>query len=128
MKNFFLNTGGVNIGGRRCKCIRFTDNTALLAQDERMLKNMLIELNDRCKDDEMKININKTKTNVIGRKPKNIDMQIKEKSIEQVKNFKYFGCIISSKLNCCQEVRQRIAIAKESSNRKRYIFCEPVEK
>ena len=67
MKNCFLNTGGVNIGGRRIKCITFTDDMGLLAEDERMLKNMLKELNDRCKDYGMKININKTKTTVIGR-------------------------------------------------------------
>ena len=30
MKNRFLNTGGVNIGGRRIKYIRFTDDMALL--------------------------------------------------------------------------------------------------
>ena len=45
----------------------------LLAEDERMLKNMLMELSDRCEDYGMKINISKTKTMVIGRKPKKID-------------------------------------------------------
>ena len=32
---------------------------ALLAEDERMLKNILMELNERCEDYGMKININK---------------------------------------------------------------------
>ena len=50
LKNCFLKTGGVNIGGRRIKCIRFADEIALLAEDERMPKNMLMELNDRCED------------------------------------------------------------------------------
>ena len=50
MKNCFSNTGGVNIGGRRIKCIRFADDMAFLAEDERMLKNMLIEVNERCED------------------------------------------------------------------------------
>ena len=49
----------------------------------------------------MKININKTKTMVIGRKPNKIDMQIKDESVEQVGSFKYLGCNISSNLNCC---------------------------
>ena len=71
---------------------------ALPAEDERMLKNMPMELNDRCGDYGMKINISKTKTLVIGRKPKKIDMQIKEESIEQVENFKYLGCNISSNI------------------------------
>ena len=46
MKNWFLNMGGVNIGGRKIKCIRFADDTALLAEGERMLKNVLIDVND----------------------------------------------------------------------------------
>ena len=33
----------------------------LLAEDERMQKNMLMELNDICEDYGMKININKMK-------------------------------------------------------------------
>ena len=57
MKNCFLSTGDVNIGGRRIKFIRFIDDMALLAKDERMLKNMLMELNDRFEDYGMKINI-----------------------------------------------------------------------
>ena len=79
---------------------------ALLAEDERMLKNMLMELNDRCEDYGMKININKTKTMVIGRKTKKIDLRIKDESIEQEDNFKYLGSNISSNMNCCQEVKQ----------------------
>ena len=73
MKNCFLNTGGVNIGGRRIKCIRFAEDMALLAEDERMLKNMLMELKDRCEDYGMKININNMKAMVIGRKLKKIN-------------------------------------------------------
>ena len=57
MKNYFLNKGGVKIGGRRINCIRFADDMALLVEDEMMLKNMLMELNGRCEDYWMKINI-----------------------------------------------------------------------
>ena len=65
--------GGINIGGRRIKCIRFVDDRALLEEDERMLKNMMMELNDRCEDYGMKININKTMAMVTVRKPMKID-------------------------------------------------------
>ena len=123
MKHCFLNTGVVNIGGRRIKCIRFADDIALLAKDERKPKNMLMELNYRCEYYGMKININKTKTMVIGRKPKKIDTRITDESIEDVDKFTYLGCNINSTLNCCQEVKQRISVAKETFNRKRSIFC-----
>ena len=46
------------------KCIRFADDVVFLAEDERMLKNML-GLSDRYEDYRMKININKTKIMVI---------------------------------------------------------------
>ena len=76
----------------------------------------------------MKININKTKVMVIRRKSKKIDMRMKDESVEQADSFKYLGYNISSNMNCCQEVKQRIAMAKEAFNRKRSIFCGPLEK
>ncbi|KAJ4448737.1 hypothetical protein ANN_00128 [Periplaneta americana] len=48
--------------------------------------------------------------------------------IEQVDSFKYLRCTISSNISCCQEVKRRIAMAKEAFNRKRSIFCGPLEK
>ena len=84
MKNCFYTKGGVNVGGRRTKCIRFADDMALLAEDERMLKNILMELNDRCEDCGMKINMSKTKAMVIGRKTRKIDMQFKDESVNLI--------------------------------------------
>ena len=127
-EELFPEHGDVNTGGRRTMCIRFADDMALQAEDERMLKNMLIELNERCEDYGMKININKTKTMVIRRKPKKIDILNEDEFVEQVDNFIYLGCNISSNMNCYQEVKQRIAMAKEAFNRKRSIFCGPLEK
>ena len=39
-----------------------------------------------------------------------------------------WGCNIGSNMNCCQEVKQRIAMEKEAFNRKRSTFCGPLEK
>ena len=55
-------------------------------------------------------------------------MRIKGESVEQVDSFKYLGCTISSNMNCCQEVKQRIAMAEEAFIRKRSIFCGPLDK
>ena len=76
----------------------------------------------------MKIIVNKTKIFVIGRKPKTIDMRIKDESVEQMDSLKNLGCNISSNMNCCQEVKQRIPMAKEAFKRKRSIFCGSLEK
>ena len=76
----------------------------------------------------MVINISKTKAMVIGRKPKKIHIRIKDESIDQVDSLKYLGCNICSNMNCCLEVKLRIAMAKEAFNRERRIFCGPLEK
>ena len=55
-------------------------------------------------------------------------MRIKGESVEQVDRYKYLGCNISSIMNCCQEVKQRITMVKEAFNTKRSIFCVPLEK
>ena len=54
-EELFPECGGLNIEGRRNKCIRFADDMHLLVEVERMLKNYLMELNDRCEDYGMKI-------------------------------------------------------------------------
>ena len=41
-----------------------------------------------------------------------------DEPVEQVDNFKYLGCNISSNMNCCEEVKQRITMAKEVFNRR----------
>ena len=63
---------------------------------------------------------------VVGRKPKKVDMRIKDKSVEHVDSFKYLECNV--KLNCCQEVKRRIVMTKEAFNRKISIFCGPLGK
>ena len=93
-----------------------------------MLNSMLMELNDKSEDYGMKININKTKTLVVGRKTKKIDVRIKGEAIQQAVGFKYLGCNISSNMYYCQEVKQRIAMAKEAFIRKRSVLCRPLEK
>ena len=89
---------------------------------------MLMELNERCEDCGMKINISKTKAMVIGRKPEKRDIRIKDESIEQMDSFKYLGCNISSNMNCCQEIKQRIAMAKEAFTKTKAFSAGPWKK
>ncbi|KAJ4445341.1 hypothetical protein ANN_07146 [Periplaneta americana] len=84
------NIGGVIVGGRRIKRIRFAGDMALLAEEEMILKEMLLELNDSCEQYGMKINENKTKTMVIGRKIKKVNLRILNEAVEQVDGFKYY--------------------------------------
>ncbi|KAJ4450708.1 hypothetical protein ANN_02137 [Periplaneta americana] len=55
---------------------------ALLAEEEMILSDMLLELNDSCEQYGMKINANKTKTMVIGRKVKKVNLRILNEAVE----------------------------------------------
>ncbi|KAJ4447675.1 hypothetical protein ANN_09682 [Periplaneta americana] len=83
IKNYFQNMRGVIVGERRIKCIRFADDMALLAEEEMVLKDMLLELNDSCVKYGMKINANKTNSMVIGRKIYKINLRILNEAVEQ---------------------------------------------
>ncbi|KAJ4451575.1 hypothetical protein ANN_03044 [Periplaneta americana] len=45
---------GVVVGGRRIKCIKLADDIVLLAEEWKLIGNMLLELNDSCKQYGMK--------------------------------------------------------------------------
>ncbi|KAJ4436361.1 hypothetical protein ANN_18993 [Periplaneta americana] len=60
-KAFDRNMGEVIVRGIRIKCIRFADDMALLAEEEMILKDMLLELHDSCEQYGMRIIANKTK-------------------------------------------------------------------
>ncbi|KAJ4440155.1 hypothetical protein ANN_08293 [Periplaneta americana] len=77
--------------GRRIKCIRFADDMALLVEKEMILKNMLLKLNDSCEQYGKNVNVNKTKSIVIGRKIQKINLRIVNEAVEQVYSFKYLS-------------------------------------
>ncbi|KAJ4449150.1 hypothetical protein ANN_00545 [Periplaneta americana] len=62
------------------------------AEEEMILGDMLLELNDSCEQDGMKINANKTKSMVIGRKVKKVYLRIPNEAVEQVNSFECLGC------------------------------------
>ena len=65
---------------------------------------------------------------VIGRKPKKIDMRLKDESVEQVYSLKYLRCNISSIHELLLRSKAEDSNGKRSFNRKRSIFCGPLEK
>ncbi|KAJ4432119.1 hypothetical protein ANN_20734 [Periplaneta americana] len=103
-------------------------NEAIAQQEETILRDMLLDPNDSYEQYGMKINANKTKTMVVGRKINKVNLRILNEAIEQVDSFNYFGRTISSNMSCSQEVKRKIAMTKEAFNRKRSIFCGPLEK
>ena len=119
---------GVCLGGRRIECIRFADDMVLLAESEQTVNEMLEDLIGLCEEYGMKINGKKTMSMVIGPRDKQANIKIGHEGIDQVTAFKYFDSVITQDLKSHQEVKVRIAIAKEAFNRKRRLLCGQLDK
>ncbi|KAJ4445983.1 hypothetical protein ANN_12669 [Periplaneta americana] len=61
---------------------------AFYAEEEMMLRGMLLELNDSCEQYGIKITANKTKAMVIGRKVKEVNLRILNEAVEAYKSEK----------------------------------------
>lgn len=107
--------GGIVIGGRTVKSVRFADDTVLLANSECELQEMLSSLNDVVEDYGMKINEKKTKVMKISRNSQEgVNIHIKGKKLEEVNQYKYLGSILDSESRRTKDVRARIGMGKQA--------------
>ena len=81
-----INMKGVNVGGTNYNNLRYADDTALLAGNEKELSDLTSKINEVGKQFGMKINIKKTKAMVVSKKPNSpkINIAIDGQHIEQV--------------------------------------------
>ena len=64
-----INMKGVNVGGKHYNNLRYADDTALLAGNEKELSDLTSRINEVGKQFGMKMNIKKTKAMVVSKKP-----------------------------------------------------------
>jgi hypothetical protein len=77
-------------------------------------------LNDTANKFNMKVNVQKTKTMVVSRdRGVVVNITIVGQRVEQVKNFKYLGSIISGDGYNLVDMKTRIALAKEAFNKRK---------
>ena len=110
----------IKVGGKLVYDVRFADDQGMIAGSEKGLQKIMDRLNATAEQYGMKINIKKTKVMRVSKKAGGkVDIQINGCRIEQVKSFKYLGSTITDDGRCENEIRVRIALAKEAfSNRK----------
>ena len=103
------------MGGKNYNNLRYADDTALLAGNEKELTELTSKINEVGKQFGMKINIKKTKAMVVSKKPKNtpkINIAIDGQQIEQVTSYMYLGSLITEDGRCEKEIKRRIMIAR----------------
>ena len=116
---------GIKVGGQWIKDVRFADDQGVVAHTELGLQRLVGSINESAKIYGMKINIKKTKTMVVsksGGEPVNITLE--GQLVEQVKQFKYLGSVITEDGKCEVEVKTRIALAKTAFSRRKELLTK----
>lgn len=104
-------SGGLNIGKKIVKDLRFADDIDILTTKELDLQEQLNSLNESGKEHGLFMNKGKTKVMVMGDKA---DTELDGEKIECVDQFVYLGSLITSDNDCSKEIGRRIAIAQSS--------------
>ena len=105
--------------------LRFADDTALTADSEIQLQNIVDRGNETGKNFGMKMNVKKTKTIVASRKTNHplANIKIEEQTIDQVAQFMYLGQLITDDGKCDEEIKHRIRQARTAFNNMKGVPC-----
>ena len=124
-----INMKGVNVGGKHYNNLRYADDTALLAGNEKELTELTSKINEVGKQFVMKINIKKTKAMVVSKKPNSpkINIAIDGQHIEQVTSYMYLGSLITEDGRCEKEIKRRIIIVRTRfTNMRTLLSCRGI--
>ena len=105
---------GIRMGGHNINNLRYADDTVLISENEKDLKQLLNIVESKSKEKGLELNSKKTQVMVISRKeePPLINININGIKLKQGGHFKYLGALISSDGRNNTEISARIAQAK----------------
>src|SRR6218665_1362721 len=112
MENIQDNGTGVSVQGERINNLRFADDIDLLEYSHEKLQENVHELNIAAQRAGLKINVNKTKAMVFGEKTTDMEIKVQDDVIKDVKEFVYFGNLLTWNNDCTKEIKRRTAKAK----------------
>ena len=110
------NYPGVKINGENINNIRYADDTVLIADSEENLQRLLDITIEKSVEMGLTLNVKKTECMVISKKTiaPSCNLQSRGQQIKLVKKFKYLGYMITSDGKCLNEIKKRIATAKDA--------------
>ena len=97
---------GIKIAGRNINNLRYADDTVLMAESEKELKNLLMKVKEESEKVGLKLNIQKTK--IMASSPIT-SWQIDG---ETVTDFVFLGSKITADGDCSQEIKRRLLLGK----------------
>jgi len=107
---------GFKIGGRCITNLRYADDIVLIASTEEELQDIVNRLHGAATKLGMKINGKKTKVMKVCDDPKPITVTVAGCTLSETKSFKYLGAMFNSEASCDEEVKSRLAIARQRLN------------
>jgi len=107
---------GISIGGENANNFRYANDTALIADTEERLQEIVNVVKERSEELGLSMNVSKTKTMRVNKagEERKIATFIDGSSLGQVQDFKYLGQIITDDGKCDKDIKRRIAIARST--------------
>ena len=105
---------GISIHGHNLNNIRYADDTALLADSEKNLQEIVSCVKNESSKKGLDMNIKKTKTMIISRNPtgKKVNIEVDGQILEQIDKMKYLGTLITEEIKTDIELETRSNLAK----------------
>ena len=102
--------GGIKIAGRNTNNLRYADDTTLMAQSKKELKNLLMKVKEESAKTALKLNIQKTKILTSG---PIASQQTDGETMKTVIDFILGGSIVTTYGNCSHEIKRRLLLGRK---------------
>ena len=101
---------GVKIARRNVNNLRYADDATLMAESEKELKRLLMEVKEESENIGLKLNIQKTK--IMASSPITL-WQIDGETMETVRDFIFLGFKITADGDCSHEIKKHLLLGKK---------------
>ena len=101
---------GIKIAGRNINHLRYADDTTLMAESEKELKNLLMKVKEENEKVFLQLNIQKTKIMESG---PITSWQIHGETVEAVSEFILGGSKITADGDCSHEIKRRLLLGRK---------------
>ena len=101
---------GIKISGRNSNNLRYADDTTLVAESEEELKSLLMNVKERVKNVDLKLNIEKTKIMTSGLIT---SWQIDGETLATVRDFIFLGSKIIADGDCSHEIKRLLLLGRK---------------
>ena len=102
---------GIKIAGRNINNLRYSDDTALMAESEEELKSLLMKVKKESEKSALKLNIQKMK--IIASDPIT-SWLIDGETMETVRDFIFFGSKITADGDCSHEIKRCLLLGRKT--------------